>query len=61
MKTKRFLSLFIVVILCLSAFTAFAEAGISEETVVESAIHDEYVDYSDMSNWAYWNEGETIC
>ena len=48
MKTKRFLSLFIAVVLCLSAFTTFAEAGLTEETVVESLTYNEYVDYFDM-------------
>ena len=45
MKMKRFLSLFIAIVLCLSSFTVLAD------NVEES------VDYSDMSNWAYWNEG----
>ena len=53
MKIKRFLSLFIAALICLSTFTTFAE-----EVVVEVSAYDEYVDYSDMSNWAYWNEGE---
>ena len=47
MKTKRFLSIFVAVALCLSSFTVFAASSPEEE----------YVDYSNMSNWAYWNEG----
>ena len=80
MKTKRFLSLFIAIILCLSSFTAFAydseEVALttSEEIIVEAedvaddpteeiVAMPEYeddgsIDYSDMSNWAYWNEGK---
>ena len=68
MKGKRFLSLFVAVLLCLSSFTVFAEDVAeeiiitAEETVVipeeEQEEKEGKVDYSDMSNWAYWNEGE---
>ena len=78
MKIKRFLSLFTVVVLCLSSFTTFAYDVIevaqatSEEIIVEAEDvaddpteeivampedDDGSIDYSDMSNWAYWNEG----
>ena len=53
MKTKRFLSLFIAVVLCLSSFTAFAE-----EIVMEYSPFDEYVDYSNMYFWSRWNNGD---
>ncbi|MBR5478755.1 MAG: DUF3089 domain-containing protein [Clostridia bacterium] len=76
MKFKRVLSLFIVIALCLSYFTAFAyDANEAlKEIIVETkdasddpteelvAMPDDGVDgsidYSDMSNWAYWNEGK---
>ena len=58
MITKRFLSLFIAVVLCLSSFTAFAADETAEEIFVASSPEEEYVDYSDMLNWAYWNEGK---
>ena len=72
MKTKRFLSFFIAVLLCLSSFTVFAEETVeaeisldeiheedtTEEIEVESEDEDDgSIDYSDISNWAYWNEG----
>ncbi len=53
MKAKRFLSLFIAVVLCLSSFTAFAE-----EIVMEYSPFDEYVDYSNMYFWSRWNNGD---
>ena len=53
MKIKRFLSLFIAVVLCLSSFTAFAE-----EIVMEYSPFDEYVDYSNMYFWSRWNNGD---
>ena len=58
MKAKRFLSLFIATLLCLSSFTAFASEETTEEVLVLSAENKESVNYSDMSNWAYWNKGE---
>lgn len=64
MKTKRFLSLVIALLLCLSSFTAFAgeEAveitAATEKSVVMPKDDDASVDYSDISNWAYWNEGK---
>ena len=80
MKTKRFLSLVITIVLCLSSFAAFAYdaeeviAEATEEIIVETAIaadepteelvampeddDDGSIDYSDMSKWAYWNEGK---
>ena len=48
MKTKRFLSLFIAIILCLSSFTAFAADDPTEEIFVVSSPEEEYVDYSNM-------------
>jgi hypothetical protein len=72
MKAKRFLSLIIAIVLCLSSFTAFANN--TEEIIVEAEIasddpaeelvampednDDGSIDYSDMSNWAYWDEGD---
>ena len=41
MKRKRFLSLFIAIVLCLSSFIAFAEDGHSEEFIVEYSPYDE--------------------
>lgn len=59
MKNKRFLSVFIVVILCLPTFTVFAADAPEEEIfVVSESVQEEGIDYADMSNWAYWNEGE---
>ena len=75
MKFKRFSSLVIAVVLCLSSFTAFAydtekNLTTSEEIAVEAenaaddpvAIpenkEDGTIDYSDASNWVYWNEGK---
>ena len=73
MKTGRFLSLLIATLLCLSSFAVFAEETVeveialdeiyeddpTEEIEVESDDEDDgSMDYSDMSNWAYWNEGE---
>ena len=79
MKTKRFLSLLIAVVLCLSTFTAYAydaeevitdvaeeliagaEIAVdepTEELVAMAEDDDGSIDYSDMSNWAYWNEGK---
>ncbi len=54
MNTKRLLSLFIALVFCLSSFAVFA----TEEIPVISESVEEGIDYSDMSNWAYWNEGE---
>ena len=56
MKSKRLLSLFIAIILCLSSFTVLAVDEV-EEIVVEETVHEEAVDYSDISNWAYWEDG----
>ena len=79
MKTKRCLSLWLAIMLCLSTFVAFAEKpdvmaeateeiiAATEEPADDSAEElvvmpeddsDGSVDYSDMSNWAYWNEGD---
>ncbi|MBE7019233.1 MAG: DUF3089 domain-containing protein [Ruminococcaceae bacterium] len=58
MKTKRFLSLLIAVVLCLSSFTALAADDLAEEIFVVSAPEDEYVDYSNMFYWSRWNLGE---
>lgn len=54
MKIKRILSLFVALVFCLSSFVVFA----TEEIPVISEFVEEGIDYSDMSNWAYWNEGE---
>ena len=59
MKLKKFLSLFVVVLLCLSSLSAFAADDSYKEVVaVPKAEVTESIDYSDMSNWAYWNNGE---
>ena len=58
MKTKRFLCLFLAVILSLSSFAAFAEDEITEEILIAPSPEEEYVGYSTMYNWAYWNHGE---
>ena len=81
MKTKRFLSLLLAVLLCLSSFSVFAKEGeqveVNLDGLYEDAPAEEIavpsrepvadmpeeeddagIDYSDMSNWAYWNEGE---
>ena len=58
MKTKRIFNIFIAIGLCLSSFTAFAADNSVEERFTVSSTEEEYVDYSDMSNWAYWNKGE---
>ena len=42
MKAKRFLSLFMAIILCMTPFSVFAE----EEFIMEQSPFDEYVDYS---------------
>lgn len=73
MKTKRFLSLFIAVLLCLSSFAVFADETVEVEIALDEIYEDdpaeeieveyededdESIDYSDVSNWAYWNEGQ---
>ena len=58
MKLKRLLSIFIATVLCLSPFVTFAADETAENLFVVSASKEEYVDYSDMSNWAYWNDGK---
>ena len=73
MKTKRFLSLFIAIVLCFSSFAVFAEEAVEEIIVTTEESGDDpseeivampddeddgSIDYSDMSNWAYWSEGE---
>ena len=80
MKLKRFVSLFVVLVLCFSSFTVSAsdieEVDITafEEIIVETEDaaddlaeeivaspddgNDGSIDYSNMSNWAYWNEGK---
>jgi len=57
MKIKRFLSLFVATALILSTFTTFAADNYTDEIFITSAPHKESIDYSDKSNWAYWNEG----
>ena len=69
MKTKRFLSVFFAIILCLSSITVFANKAEAVDTeasdnpaealvVTNEGYRDKGLDYSDMSNWAYWNEGK---
>ena len=58
MKTKKLISFIISVILCLSSFTAFANDGLAEKNLTISSSIEQSIDYSDMSNWAYWNNGE---
>ncbi len=73
MKTKRFLSLFVAVLLCISSFAVFAEEATEVEIALDDIFEDDSaegivampeddddgsVDYSDISNWAYWNAGE---
>ena len=58
MKTKRLLSLFIAIILCFSSVAVFAGDNLSEEIINVSSPEEEYVGYSNMYNWAYWNKGE---
>ena len=61
MKLKRILGLFIALVLCLTSFTAFADEvkeNLQTTTKEIIAIPEKSVDYSDMANWAYWNEGE---
>jgi len=53
MNPKRFLSLFMAIVLCLSTFVAFAE-----EVIMEYSPYDDYVDYSNMYFWPRWNNGE---
>ena len=48
MKLNKLLGLFVVLVLCVSSFSVFA-TDVPDTTDI---------DYSDMSNWAYWNEGE---
>ena len=57
MKIKRLLSLFVATVLVLSTFTTFAADNYTDEIFIISAPHKESIDYSDKSNWAYWNEG----
>ena len=58
MKIKRLFSLFVALVLCLTSFTVFAADNLTEEIIMISAPYEESIDYSQMSNWAYWNEGE---
>ena len=56
---KRLLSLFIAVVLCLSMTTVFStDAPTKEIFIISAPTQEESIDYADMSNWAYWNEGE---
>ncbi len=57
MRTKRLLSLIIATILCFSAFSVVSADDITQELLVTSAPVED-VDYSQMSNWAYWGKGE---
>ena len=68
MKTKRFLSVFFAIILCLSSITVYANKAEAVDTeasdnpaealvVTNEGYRDKGLDYSDMLNWAYWNEG----
>ena len=58
MKLKRFLSLFIAMVLCLSSFGVLAADDPAEEMFEVSSSWEEYIDYSNMYCWAYWNNGE---
>ena len=58
MKTKRFLSLFMALVLCLSSAVVFAKDGLTEEITIEYSPFDEYVDYSNMYFWSRWNNGD---
>ena len=66
MKTIRFFCLLVSVLLSLSYTTVCAEETTEESTenffeeLVSMPEENGYgnVDYSDMSNWAYWNEGD---
>ena len=58
MKTKRFLSLFMAIVLCLSPIVTFAEDSLTDEFIIEQSPYDEYVDYSNMYFWSRWNNGE---
>ena len=40
MKTKRFLSLFVAVLLCLSSFAVFAEEAVDDMEEVQRITHD---------------------
>ncbi len=57
MKVKRFLSLLIAMVLCVSSFTVFAADDPTEEIVAVASPYDEYVDYSNMFYWSSWNRG----
>ena len=35
----------------------FAVDDLTEGIFVVSSPEEEHIDYSDMSNWAYWNKG----
>ena len=58
MKTKRFLSVLIAIVLCLSPVITFAEEELPDEVVLEHSPYDDYVDYSNMYFWSRWNNGE---
>ena len=58
MKIKRWLGVFIAIVLSLSSFTVFATDGMSEVIITESSPEEEYVDYSNMHFWSRWNNGE---
>lgn len=58
MKTRKLLCLLVAIALCLSSFTAFAADAPTEEILTVTAPATEAVDYSDISNWAYRNEGK---
>ena len=58
MIIKRLLSLFVALALCLSSFVVFAADDPAEEIFVVSSPYEEYVDFSNVYNWAYWNSGE---
>lgn len=54
MKAKRLLCLLFAVVLSLSSAVAFAE---EEIFVISAPVATDGTDYSDLSNWAMWNEG----
>lgn len=56
---KKLLSLLLCLVLCLSTTVSFAMDEVTvEQSITQSDISSSFVDYSDLSNWALWNEGE---
>ncbi len=55
MKAKRLFCLLLAVVLSLSTVLGYAEEDVF---VISAPIATDGTDYSDLSNWAMWNEGE---